>query len=139
MPRFSTRRTALYGLALATALACVSGQSPAMAQAWPTARPITIIVPFPAGGTTDIVSRLVAQELTQALGQNVIVENRPGANGNVGSAVVAKAAPDGYTFLATGVGSNAINHGIYRNMPYDSSKDFSHVTQMTNGPERACR
>lgn len=127
------RRTVLLALGIAAAASAVCTQS-ASAQAWPTAKPVTIIVPFPAGGTTDIVTRLVAQELTQVLGQNVIVENRPGANGNVGSAVVAKATPDGYTFLATGVGSNAINHGIYRSMPYDSSKDFSHVTQMTNGP-----
>ncbi|MGL4324865.1 MAG: Bug family tripartite tricarboxylate transporter substrate binding protein [Beijerinckiaceae bacterium] len=108
--------------------------SPLQAQTWPSTKPITFIVPFPAGGTTDIVGRMVAQDVSQAIGQTIIVENRPGANGNVGSAVVAKAAPDGYTFLVSGVGSNAVNHGIYRNMPYDSRKDFAHITQLTNGP-----
>lgn len=133
MPRLLVCRRLCAALVIAGAAASL--YAPAVhAQAWPSAKPITIVVPFPAGGTTDIVTRMVAQELSQTLGQNVIVENRPGANGNVGSAAVAKAAPDGYTFLATGVGSNAINHGIYRSMPYDSSKDFTHVTQMTNGP-----
>ncbi|MGL4494538.1 MAG: Bug family tripartite tricarboxylate transporter substrate binding protein [Beijerinckiaceae bacterium] len=121
-------------LSAAAAAALWAWTAPAFAQAWPSAKPITIIVPFPPGGTTDVVTRMVAQEISQAIGQTIVVENRAGANGNVGSAMAAKAAPDGYTFLATGVGSNAINHGIYRNMPYDSSKDFSHVTQMTNGP-----
>eukprot|EP01036_Dinobryon_divergens_P062063 gene62063-biopygen42123 len=106
---------------------------PALAQAYP-ARTITLVVPFPAGGTTDVTARLVAQEISGPLGQSIIVENRAGANGNIGSAYVAKAAPDGYTLLATGVGSNAVNHGIYKTMPYDSSKDFAHITMMTSGP-----
>lgn len=105
----------------------------ALAQAWP-ARTITIVVPFPAGGTTDITARLIASELTKSLGQQVIVENRAGANGNIGSAQVAKAAPDGYTLLMSGVGSNAVNHGIYKTMSYDSRKDFAHVTMATSGP-----
>jgi tripartite-type tricarboxylate transporter receptor subunit TctC len=100
---------------------------------WPN-RTITFVVPFPAGGTTDIVGRLVAVELAAALGQTIIIDNRGGANGNIGAAAVAKAAPDGYTFLVTGVGSNAVNHGIYQKMPYDSRKDFAHVSQLTNGP-----
>jgi tripartite-type tricarboxylate transporter receptor subunit TctC len=106
---------------------------PASAQAWP-ARQITIIVPFPAGGTTDITARLLAQDMAIALGQPIVIDNRAGANGNIGSAYVSKATPDGYTLLATGVGSNAVNHGIYKEMPYDSRKDFAHITQMTNGP-----
>jgi tripartite-type tricarboxylate transporter receptor subunit TctC len=100
---------------------------------WPS-RTITFVVPFPAGGTTDIVGRLVAAEVSAALGQTIIIDNRGGANGNIGSAAVARAAPDGYTFLLTGVGSNAVNHGIYQKMPYDSRKDFAHITQLTNGP-----
>lgn len=103
------------------------------AQTWP-ARTITIVVPFPAGGTTDLTARLIAGELTKSLGQQVIVENKPGANGNIGSAQVAKAAPDGYTLLMIGVGSNAVNHGIYKSMPYDSRKDFAHITEATSGP-----
>ena len=79
------------------------------AQAWPT-KTIKFIVPFPPGGSTDAVGRQLAQELTKSLGQPVIVENKGGANGNIGSDFVAKAAPDGYTFLVSGVGSNAINY-----------------------------
>ncbi len=106
---------------------------PAGAQVWP-GRQITLVVPFPPGGTTDVTARLVGLEITGPLGQSIIVENKPGANGNIGSAQVAKAPADGYTLLATGVGSNAVNHGIYKTMPYDSFKDFTHVTMMTSGP-----
>lgn len=127
----SSRRLILSLLGAAgLSLAALSGAS---AQAWPN-RTITIIVPFPAGGTTDITARLIAAELTKSLGQQVIVENRAGANGNIGSAQVAKAAPDGYTLLMSGVGSNAVNHGIYKTMAYDSRKDFAHVTMATSGP-----
>jgi tripartite-type tricarboxylate transporter receptor subunit TctC len=106
---------------------------PSLAQAWP-ARPITLVVPFPPGGTTDVTARLVAQEISGPLGQSIVIENKAGANGNIGSAQVARAAPDGYTLLASGVGSNAVNHGIYKSMPYDSSRDFAHITLMTSGP-----
>ncbi len=106
---------------------------PALAQAWP-ARTITLVVPFPAGGTTDVTARLIAQEISGPLGQSIVVENKGGANGNIGSLQVARAAPDGYTLLASGVGSNAVNHGIYKSMPYDSNKDFAHITMMTSGP-----
>jgi tripartite-type tricarboxylate transporter receptor subunit TctC len=95
---------------------------------------ITIVVPFPAGGTTDVTARLMAQEMAKILGQPVVVENRPGANGNIGSLAVSKAAPDGYTLLMSGVGSNAVNHALYNNMGYDSRRDFSHVTMATSGP-----
>jgi tripartite-type tricarboxylate transporter receptor subunit TctC len=105
----------------------------AFGQAYPN-KQITIIVPFPPGGTTDVVTRMVANEMSVSLKQTIIVENRGGANGNVGSNAAAKAAPDGYTLLATGVGSNAVNHGIYKVMPYDSRKDFAHITLMTTGP-----
>ncbi|MGL4976297.1 MAG: Bug family tripartite tricarboxylate transporter substrate binding protein [Bosea sp. (in: a-proteobacteria)] len=122
-----TRRAVLVG-ASATIIT-----RPALAQAWP-ARPITLVVPFPPGGTTDVTARLVALEIAKPLGQTIIVENKAGANGNIGSAQVARSAPDGYTLLATGVGSNAVNHGIYKTMPYDSNKDFAHITMMTSGP-----
>lgn len=109
------------------------GSRPARAQAWPS-KPITYIVPFPPGGTSDLTARLIGQEIGKGLGQPVVVENRAGANGNIGSAAVAKAPPDGYTLLLSGVGSNAINHGLYPKLPYDSRKDFAHVTILTRGP-----
>ena len=102
------------------------------AQAWP-AKTIKFIVPFPPGGSTDAVGRQLAQELTKSLGQPVIVENKGGANGNIGSDFVAKAAPDGYTFLVSGVGSNAINYSLYRSMPF-ADKDFAHVSLLATGP-----
>lgn len=117
----------------AAGLAATAFAPTAQAQTWPS-RTITIVVPFPAGGTTDLTARLIAAELTKTLGQQVIVENKAGANGNIGSAQVAKAAPDGYTLLMIGVGSNAVNHGIYKSMPYDSRKDFAHITIATSGP-----
>ena len=106
---------------------------PAQGQTWPS-KPITYIVPFPPGGTSDLTARLIGQEIGKGLGQPVVVENRAGANGNIGSAAVAKAPPDGYTLLLSGVGSNAINHGLYPKLPYDSRKDFAHVTILTRGP-----
>lgn len=117
------------GLALGAGLAA----RPVRAQAWPS-KPITYIVPFPPGGTSDLTARLIGQEISKGLGQPVVVENRAGANGNIGSAAVAKAPPDGYTLLLSGVGSNAINHGLYPKLPYDSRKDFAHVTILTRGP-----
>jgi tripartite-type tricarboxylate transporter receptor subunit TctC len=104
-----------------------------LAQSYP-AKTITLVVPFPPGGTTDVTARVVAAEMSKTLGQTIIIENKAGANGNIGSTAVARAAPDGYTLLATGIGSNAVNHGLYTNMAYDSRKDFAHITQMTSGP-----
>lgn len=102
------------------------------AQAWPS-KTIKFIVPFPPGGSTDAVGRQLAQELTKSLGQPVIIENKGGANGNIGSDLVAKSAPDGYTFLVSGVGSNAINYSLYRSMPF-ADKDFAHVSLLATGP-----
>jgi tripartite-type tricarboxylate transporter receptor subunit TctC len=105
----------------------------ALAQTYPS-KAITIVVPFPPGGTTDVTTRLVAAEMSKSLGQPIIIENKAGANGNIGSTAVARATSDGYTLLASGIGSNAVNHGLYANMAYDSRKDFAHITQMTSGP-----
>ena len=102
------------------------------AQAWP-AKPIKIIVPFPPGGSTDNVGRLLSVELGKLLNQTVIVENKGGANGNIGADAVAKAAPDGYTLLLSGVGSNAINYSLYSKMPF-ADKDFAHVSLLATGP-----
>ncbi|MFC7739023.1 Bug family tripartite tricarboxylate transporter substrate binding protein [Roseomonas sp. GCM10028921] len=130
MTQFKVTRRGV--LAAAPALAAALPR-PALAQAYPS-RPVTFVVPFPPGGTSDTMGRLIAQELSKTLGQPVVVENRPGANGNIGSAVVARAAADGQTLLLSGIGSHAVNVGLYRSMPYDTVKDFTHVSLIASGP-----
>jgi tripartite-type tricarboxylate transporter receptor subunit TctC len=95
---------------------------------------ITIIVGFSAGGTTDIVARLIAEELRKAWGQPVVIENKPGAGGNIGADLVAKAKPDGYTLLMASVGPMAINASLYAKMPYDNLKDFSPISLVVHVP-----
>jgi tripartite-type tricarboxylate transporter receptor subunit TctC len=112
-------------LALVAVLAC--------AQTYPT-KPIRLVVPFPPGGATDILARDVAQKLTEAWGQSVIVDNRPGAGGNIGSELVAKSAPDGYTLEMGTVGTHAINASLYAKMPYDHVKDFMPVILVAGVP-----
>jgi tripartite-type tricarboxylate transporter receptor subunit TctC len=103
------------------------------AETYPT-RPVRIIVPFAAGGTTDIFARLVAEKLSQALGQQFIVENRGGAGGNIGADAVAKADPDGYTLVMGTVGTHAINSSLYARMPYDPLADFAPVAFVAGVP-----
>jgi tripartite-type tricarboxylate transporter receptor subunit TctC len=105
----------------------------ALAQVWPS-KPVRIVVPFAAGGTTDILARALAPELQKAFGQPFVVDNKPGAGGNTGAAEVAKAAPDGYTFLMGTVGTHAINTALYPKMPYDHVKDFAPVTLVAGVP-----
>ena len=100
---------------------------------WP-ARQIRIVVPFPAGGATDIAARLIAERMGVSWKQPVVVENRAGAGGNVGSDVVAKAPPDGYTLIMGVTGSHAINISLYSNMPYDPVRDFEPVSQVAVVP-----
>ena len=102
-------------------------------QAWPT-KPVRIVVPFAAGGTTDILARAVAQELTKSMGQSFFVENRAGAGGNIGADIVAKAAPDGYTLLMGTVGTQSINKWLYSKMPFDPQKDFQPITLVAGVP-----
>ncbi|MBL8310497.1 MAG: tripartite tricarboxylate transporter substrate binding protein [Burkholderiales bacterium] len=97
-------------------------------------KPIKIVVPFLAGGTTDILARAVAADLQKAFGQAVVVENRAGAGGNIGADAVAKSAPDGYTFLMGTVGTHAINMALYAKMPYDAVKDFAPVSLVAAVP-----
>jgi tripartite-type tricarboxylate transporter receptor subunit TctC len=97
------------------------------AQAWPD-RPVRIIVAFTAGGTTDIIARLVGNALSQLWGQPAVVENRPGAGGNIGTETVVRSAPDGYTLLVGSNGPMAVNHSLYRNLPYDARRDLSAIT-----------
>jgi tripartite-type tricarboxylate transporter receptor subunit TctC len=106
-------------------------QAQGSGQTYP-ARPIRFICPYVAGGAGDIFSRTVAQKLTEALGQTVVVDNRPGANGGIGTALVAKAAPDGHTLLMGNSGPLTINPVLYKRVPYDPIKDFAPVTQGTS-------
>jgi tripartite-type tricarboxylate transporter receptor subunit TctC len=105
----------------------------ATGQSYPS-KPIRLVVPFPAGGTTDLLARAMAQKLSEALGQQVVVDNRPGAGGNIGSDIVAKSAPDGYTLLMGTVGTHAINVSLYAKMPYDAVKDFVPIVLVAGVP-----
>jgi tripartite-type tricarboxylate transporter receptor subunit TctC len=102
-------------------------------QGWPT-KPVRIVVPFAAGGTTDILARALAPELQKAFGQPFIVDNKPGAGGNTGAAEVARAAPDGHTLLMGTVGTQAINVSLYPKLPYDPIKDFVPITLVAGVP-----
>jgi tripartite-type tricarboxylate transporter receptor subunit TctC len=116
---------------LATALAV-----PALAwaqTAWPS-KPVRIVVPFAAGGTTDLLARALAPELQRAFGQPFIVDNKPGAGGNLGAAEVAKSAPDGHTLLMGTVGTHGINQSLYPKLPYDPIKDFVPITLVAGVP-----
>jgi tripartite-type tricarboxylate transporter receptor subunit TctC len=117
-----------YLLAISCFAALATSVTPAAAQdKWP-AKQITYIVPFAAGGTTDILGRLISQKLGPALGTTVIIDNKPGAGGNIGSDFVAKAAPDGHTILGGTISSHAINTSLYAKMPYDPIKNFQPIT-----------
>ncbi len=104
----------------------------ALAQSWPD-KPVKIIAPFAPGGSADTLGRIVAQKLTESLKENFVVENRPGAGGVIGSEAVAKAPPDGYTLLVSGVASHAVAPALPRGTPYDPVKDFSHIA-LFGGP-----
>jgi len=118
---------------LSVALAFAVGASHASAQAWPT-KPIKWIVPFAPGGTTDILARTIGEKLAVALGQPVIVENRPGAGGGLGADFVAKSPPDGYTILGGTISTHAINASLYKDLPYDPVKDFVPITLIARVP-----
>ena len=117
-----------------TLAACLAA-APVWAQssAWPN-KPVRIVVPFPPGGTTDILARAIAPELGKAFGQSFIIENRGGAGGNVGTEIVAKAANDGYTLLMGTVGTHGINRALYEKLPYDPIKDFVPITLVASVP-----
>jgi tripartite-type tricarboxylate transporter receptor subunit TctC len=119
MPHLSRRSVLAGSAALAAA--------PALAQSYPS-RPITLLVPWAPGGSTDILARIVAEHLRQALGQPVIIENRTGASGNIGTLAVARAAPDGYTLLFNTMSVHTMNHALFATMPFDGVKDFSPIT-----------
>jgi tripartite-type tricarboxylate transporter receptor subunit TctC len=114
---------------IALSLAC----SGALAQSYPS-QPIKFVVPYTAGGTSDSIARQVGQRMAEILKQPILIENKGGAGGVVGTAQVAKAAPDGYTVLVT-LSSHAINPGLYKTLPFDTEKDLKAVTLLTNGPQ----
>jgi tripartite-type tricarboxylate transporter receptor subunit TctC len=105
----------------------------AAAQAWP-AKPIRLMVPFPPGGSTDIVARIVAQKLSERLGQSIVIENRGGAGGTLGTAVVAKAAPDGYTLTVASTSTHVVAPSVYTKLDYDPVKDFAPVSLIAVSP-----
>jgi tripartite-type tricarboxylate transporter receptor subunit TctC len=135
MNRSRRRAAALLALPVLAAGATLLGSGPARAQpaAWPS-KPVRIVVPFAAGGTTDLLARALAPELQRAFSQPFVVDNKPGAGGNSGAAEVAKSAPDGHTLLMGTVGTHAINPALYPKMPYDHVKDFVPVSLVAAVP-----
>jgi tripartite-type tricarboxylate transporter receptor subunit TctC len=109
------------------------GIAAAQAQAYPS-KPIRFVVPYPPGGPLDTVARLTAQSVSESMRQPVIVDNKPGAGGNIGADIVAKAPPDGYTILMGAVATHAINPSLYASIPYDAVRDFAPVTQLAATP-----
>ena len=126
---FSRRQLVAAALA---ALAALAANGPALAEAYPS-KPIKIVVPYTPGGPTDIAARIVGQKLSEQLRQPVIIDNKPGAGGNIGADAVAKAPADGYTLLLVTTG-HTINPALYPKMPYDLKKDLVPVSQLTSGP-----
>ena len=130
----SIQRRRIVGATLALGAAMAVVHAPALAQGdWPS-KPIRIVVPYPPGGSSDIIARSISQPLSVALGQPVIVENKPGANGNLGADYVAKSAPDGYTLLLCDVGALAISPSVYTKLSFDPSKDLRGVTMLAYSP-----
>jgi tripartite-type tricarboxylate transporter receptor subunit TctC len=125
---------ALIVAADAQAQAAATGPSPATLPAGYPLRPIHLIVPFPPGGSTDILARALGQKLAESLAQAVIIDNRPGAGGSIGAEAAARAAPDGYTLMMGHLGTLAVNPAIYRNLPYDAVKSFTPVSLMAIVP-----
>ena len=124
---FAALATAAVGLLLAFP---ASSQAPS---SYPS-RPVKLVIPFPPGGPLDIVGRAIAQKLTDAWGQSVVVDNRPGAGGNIGADIVAKSAPDGYTVLMGALSTHAVNPSLYAKMPYDAVSDFAPITLVAVTP-----
>lgn len=122
--------TRLARLAAGCLLACAALTRPAIAQDNYPSKPIRMVVAFAVGGSTDIIARLLSVKMSEQLGQQVIVENKPGAGGNIGTDLVAKSPPDGYTILLGSSSAFAFNPGLYKNMPYDPLKDFAPIGQV---------
>jgi tripartite-type tricarboxylate transporter receptor subunit TctC len=124
MKRTNTRRSVLVA---ALALAMTLAADAAGAQTYPT-RPVTVILPFAGGSASDVVTRILLDRVSKSMGQAFVIDNRPGAGGNIGTGAAAKADPDGYTLLASGIGPLASNRALYRNLGYDPEKDFDPIS-----------
>jgi tripartite-type tricarboxylate transporter receptor subunit TctC len=127
------RRVIIAAIAWVLAGGVSFAPQPACAQAYPT-KPIRLVVPFPPGGSLDVVARAIGQKLTEAWGQPVVIDNRPGAGGNIGADLVAKSAPDGYTILEGALSTHAVNVSLYSKMPYDPVRDFAPITLVAITP-----
>src|SRR5260370_9849810 len=128
------RRRLIFGFAAAAQAAAVPALAqPASAALWPT-KAIIIVVPFPAGGSADLSARLLAEHLKTAFGQPVVVENKPGAGGNLAAAEVARAPADGHTLFIGTNGTQTINQSLYRQLPYDPVTDFAAIGMMWSAP-----
>jgi tripartite-type tricarboxylate transporter receptor subunit TctC len=136
-PARRTRVPALVAALLGTllVLAAIAGPRAAHAQAWPARQPIRFVIPYPPGGASDVTARELGAKLATALGQSVVIENRPGANGIVALEYVAHQPGDGYTLLMANLGPNAINPAIYSKLPYDPIKDFTPIMLTTLVPQ----
>ena len=124
---------------LAAALAAASTallplHASAQADAWPQQKPVTIIVPFPAGGSTDMVARAIALQMQTKLGGSFVVDNRPGATGTIGTGFVKRAAPDGYTLLVSSLGAFVVTPHLQKSVPYDATKDFDYISVPVQAP-----
>jgi tripartite-type tricarboxylate transporter receptor subunit TctC len=136
MPKMTSfSRRALLALACATAIGGLLGpQDAALAQASYPTKPVRLIVPFPPGGGTDILARVIGAKLTEALGQPVVVENKPGAGGNIGVDLVAKSAADGYNMVIGQTSNLAVNPTLYPDLPYDPQKDLAPISLVADAP-----
>jgi tripartite-type tricarboxylate transporter receptor subunit TctC len=123
----------LLSIALAWAMVAVTAIAQTGDDGWPE-RPVRLVVPFPAGSSTDIIARIVAQKLSHRLGQQIVIENRAGASGNIGADAVAKAAPDGYTMGIATASTHAVAASLSTNLPYDPIKDFAPVAMIGSQP-----
>ena len=121
------------GVAPAQTTSSFDKRSGGSGQAYPT-KPVRMIVPFPPGGATDLLARVVAQKLTESLGHQVVIDNRPGAGGTIGSRLMLDAQPDGYTILTSSVSTHAIGPHLYAKPPYDPMKDFTAITELSATP-----
>ncbi|HET9337660.1 MAG TPA: tripartite tricarboxylate transporter substrate binding protein [Casimicrobiaceae bacterium] len=123
----------LAGALAAAALAFGALVAPAAAQGFPS-KPVKLVIPFPPGGSLDNVGRLLAQKLSEAWGQQVVIENKPGAGGNIGADAVAKSPPDGYTVVMGALSTHAVNPSLYKTMPYDAVRDFAPLSLVAITP-----